>query len=326
MKGAKAIIPVAGLGVRLRPHTLARPKVLLHVAGKPILGHILDELRAAGIRQVVLVVGHLSEQVREWVGERYPDLDAAFVDQGEPLGNGHAIYVAREHLGEGPVLLLFGDTIVRAHLPELLARQENAAGVKEVEDPRRFGVAEVDADGYVTRLVEKPEVPSSNLAVIGLYLIQNGARLRDALERMVRERRQQRGEYWLVDALQLFLEAGERMRPFPVTHWYDCGTIEALLAANRELLTLDDPPAPLLPDAVVIPPVALNPEARVTGSVIGPYVSVGAGASISGAVVRDSIVHPGAIIEDTLVVGAVVGEGARIGPPSGRGGLDPPPE
>ena len=308
-----AIIPVAGLGTRLRPHTLTRPKVLLHVAGKPILAHILDELTAVGIHRVVLVVGYLGDQVREWVGQRYPDLEAAFVDQGDPLGNGHAVYVAREHFGVGPVLILFGDTIVRAHLPDLLARAESAAGVKVVDDPRRFGVAELDAPGYVIRLVEKPEAPPSNLAVIGLYLIRNAPLLRESLERMVRQNRQQRGEYWLVDALQLMLDAGERMRPFAITHWYDCGTIEALLRANRELLTLDDPPAPLLPDAVLVPPVAVSPEAQVTRSVVGPYVSVGPGARISGAVVRDSIVHPGATIEEAVVTGTVVGEGARIG-------------
>ena len=307
-----AIIPVAGLGTRLRPHTLARPKVLLHVAGKPILAHILDELTAAGVRRVVLVVGYLGDQIQEWVRQRYPGLEAAFVEQGDPLGNGHAVYVAREHFGANPVLILFGDTIVRAHLPELLARPESTAGVKVVDDPRRFGVAEVDAQGYITRLVEKPEVPRSNLAVIGGYLIRNAPLLRESLERMVRENRQQRGEFWLVDALQLMLDAGERMRPFAITHWYDCGTIEALLQANRELLALDDPSTPLLPDAVLIPPVAVSAEAQVTRSVVGPYVSVGPGARISGAVVRDSIVHPDAVIEDALVIGAVVGEGARI--------------
>jgi glucose-1-phosphate thymidylyltransferase len=317
----RAIIPAAGLGTRLRPHTLNRPKVLLSVAGKPILAHILDELQTAGVRQVVLVVGYLGEQIEAWVRHRYPNLDAAFVNQGEPRGNGHAVYVARDYLEEGPVLLLFGDTIVRAHLGDLLRQVDSAAGVKVVEDPRRFGVAELDEAGYITRLVEKPDVPASNLACIGLYRIGNGASLRRALERMVGENRQQRGEYWLVDALQLMLDAGERMRPFPVTHWYDCGTIEALLQANRELLTLDDPPAPLLPDAVLIPPVAVAPDAAITRSVVGPYVTVGPGVRISGAVVRDSIIHSGAVITDALLSGAVVGEGAGVageivGPPA----------
>src|SRR3989337_3724149 len=312
----QAIIPVAGLGTRLRPHTFTRPKVLLHVAGKPILANILDELRSVGIHRIVLVVGYLGDQVRAWVQERYPDLEATFVDQGDPLGNGHAIYVAREYFDEGPVLILSGATIVRAHLPDLLARPESVAGVKAVDDPRRFGVAELDAPGYVIRLVEKPEVPPSNLAVIGLYLIRNAPLLRESLERMVRQNRPQRGEYWLVDALQLMLDAGERMRPFPITHWYDCGTIEALLQANRELLTLDDPPAPLLPDAVLIPPVAVSAGGPVDPPVVGPYVSVGPGARISGAVVRDSIVHPGATIEEAVVTSTVIGEGARIGPVS----------
>src|SRR4030067_1012179 len=266
----QAFLPVAGLGTRLRPHTPPRPKVLLHFAGKPILAHILDELGSVGIHRIVLVVGYLGDQVRAWVQERYPDREATFVDQGDPLGNGHAIYVAREYFDEGPVLILFGDTIVRAHLPDLLARPESVAGVKVVDDPHRFGVADLAARGSVARLGEKPEVPPSNLAVIGLYLIRNAPLLRESLERMVRENRQQRGGDWLGGALQLRLDAGERMRPFAIPHWYDCGTIEALLRANRELLTLDDPPAPLLPDAVLVPPVAVSPEAQVSRSGGGP--------------------------------------------------------
>src|SRR3989304_1585638 len=152
----QAIIPVAGLGTGMGPHTFTPPNFIIHVAGKPILAHILDELRSVGIHRIVLVVGYLGDQVRAWVQERYPDLEATFVDQGDPLGNGHAIYVAREYFDEGPVLILFGDTIVRAHLPDLLARPESVAGVKVVDDPHRFGVAELDAPGYVTRLAEQP--------------------------------------------------------------------------------------------------------------------------------------------------------------------------
>src|SRR3989304_173295 len=233
----QAIIPVAGLGTRLRPHTFTRPKVLLHVAGKPILAHILDELRSVGIHRIVLVVGYLGDQVRAWVQERYPDLEATFVDQGDPLGNGHAIYVAREYFDEGPVLILFGDTIVRAHLPDLLARPESVAGVKGGDDPHRFGAADCGPSG---------------------------------------------------------------------PRWRPTGDLPPRAA----------PPAPLLPDAVLIPPVAVSAGAQVTRSVVGPYVSVGRGARISGAVVRDSIVHPGATIEEAVVTSTVIGEGARIGPVS----------
>jgi glucose-1-phosphate thymidylyltransferase len=307
----KAIIPVGGLGTRLRPHTLTRPKVLLHVAGKPILAHILDELIAAGIDEVVLVTGYLGEQIEEWVQAHY-QIPSVFVEQREPLGNGHAVYVARQHLDGGPVLILFGDTIIRAHLRDLLARPESSAGVKEVPDPRRFGVAEVDADGYITRLVEKPEHPASNLALVGCYFIRHSAFLAEALVQMVEEDRQARGEYWLADAMQLMIDAGERMRIFPISHWYDCGTVEALLVANRELLDLSPPASPTIPGVVVHAPVAVDPRARISDSVIGPHASVGAGAVIRGAVVRDAIVHPGALIDRAVVSGVVIGEGARV--------------
>ncbi|MDR7422307.1 MAG: nucleotidyltransferase family protein, partial [Armatimonadota bacterium] len=206
----KAIIPVAGVGRRLRPHTHTQPKALMHVAGRPILGHILDELVAAGVDEVALVVGHLGEKVEEYVRGRYR-IPVHVVEQAEPLGNGHAIYVAREHLDGDGVLIIMGDTIIKTDLPRVLGLRESAIGIQEVADPRRFGVVEV-SDGLVRRLVEKPEVPHSNLAIVGVYLIRSPGLLRECLERMVAERRQARGEYWLADALQLMVEAGEPMR------------------------------------------------------------------------------------------------------------------
>jgi glucose-1-phosphate thymidylyltransferase len=306
----KAIIPVAGVGRRLRPHTHTQPKALMHVAGRPILGHILDELVAAGVDEVVLVVGHLGEKVEEFVRSRYA-VRVHFVEQTEALGNGHAIYVARQHLDGDAVLIIMGDTIIKADLARVLALPQSAIGIQEVSDPRRFGVVEV-SDGQVRRLVEKPKVPVSNLAIVGVYLIRNPRLLAGCLERMINEQRQSQGEYWLADALQMMVEAGEGMQTFHISGWYDCGTPEALLEANRELLSGDRSSPLVLPGSVVLAPSFVDSTARIEGSVIGPYASVAEGARVTNSVVRDSIINAAATLDGVLLEHSIIGEHASV--------------
>jgi glucose-1-phosphate thymidylyltransferase len=315
----KAVIPVAGIGKRLRPHTYTRPKALLDVAGKPILAHILDELVALGIDEIVLVVGHLGERVEAFVRERYGGLRLHFVAQGEPQGNGHAVFVAREHLDGSPALIIFGDTIVKGELAGVLRSRRSLAGVKDVDDPRRLGVVELDADGNIRRIIEKPEHPPTHLAVIGAYLIRDTTLLRAALQRQVDENLQARGEFWLADALQLMIDAGEKMGIFPVTHWHDCGTVEALLEANRALLDLDPPPLPRsrVRGLTIIPPSYVDPTAELMNSVIGPHASIGGRARILNSTVADSVVGPQATVEDSRLQHALVGEHALV---QGRSG------
>lgn len=316
----RAIIPVAGMGTRLRPHTHTQPKALMHVAGKPILAHILDELVAAGVDEVVLVVGYLGEMIEAYARERYGRLRLHFVPQGEPLGNGHAVYVAREHLDGAPVLVIFGDTIIKGDLAGLVQGRQSLAGVKEVDDPRRLGIVELDKDGYVRKFIEKPQHPPTNLALIGVYYIRNSTALRDALDRLVREDRKVRGEYWLADGLQLMVDAGERMRTFPMEHWYDCGTAEALLQANRDLLELAPPSSPTVNvnESIVISPSFVSPAAVVEGSIIGPHVSIAEGARVVNSVIRDSIVNANALVEGALLEHSLVGENAVVKGRPGR--------
>ncbi|MGQ0569479.1 MAG: sugar phosphate nucleotidyltransferase [Armatimonadota bacterium] len=306
----KAIIPVAGFGRRLRPHTHTQPKALMHVAGRPILGHILDELVAVGVSEAVLVVGHLGEKIEEYVKGRYR-IPVHFVEQTEALGNGHAIYVAREHLNGDGALIIMGDTIIKADLARVLALEESAIGIHEVDDPRRFGVVEV-SNGRVSRLVEKPDIPPSNLAIVGVYLIRNPALLGRCLDRMVAERRQARGEYWLADALQMMVEAGEPMHTFRISGWYDCGTPEALLEANRDLLASERLPGPVLPGSVVLAPSFVDPSAQIEGSVIGPFASIAEGARVVNSVIRDSIVNADAVVEGALLEHSIIGEHASV--------------
>ena len=307
----KAIIPVAGIGTRLRPHTHTVPKALVPVAGKPIVGHILEELEPLGIKEVVLVTGYMGDRVKSYVAEAYPQLDICCVDQEVRKGLGHAIYLTRECVEEGPVLIILGDTVVTADYTALIGGDRTLIGVKEVEDPKRFGVVEVE-EGRVKSLVEKPDEPPSNLAIVGLYYIVNTELLYECLSQIVEGDIRTKGEYQLTDALTLMLERGENMGTFSVEGWHDCGRPETLLEANRVLLERSGGNGKSVEGSIIMPPVSIDPTAVIENSVVGPYVSIAAGSTIRDSVVRDSILNGGSLLERTLLSDSLIGEGAVV--------------
>ncbi len=304
-----AIVPAAGVGTRLRPHTHTIPKALVNVAGKPILAHIVDGLVQQGISRVILVIGHMGDRVRSYVTKRYPGI-AECVEQKEPLGLGHAVHVTREACQSGPGLIVLGDTIVHVDYHDLLGGDEVVLGVKEVDDPRRFGIVRVE-NGFVTALVEKPEKPPSNLALVGLYYIPDMAELHSRMQRVIEGRVTTKGEFQLTDALAMMLADGIRMRTRPVEGWFDCGKPETLLSTNEYLLRMA-PRAPELPGVLIRHPVAIDPTARVTQSIVGPNVSVAAGAVLHNSIVRDSIVNEHAEVRDMILESSLVGESAVV--------------
>jgi len=311
--GIKAIIPVAGVGSRLRPHTHTTPKALIHVAGKPILAHILDDLERLGVTDVVLVVGHMSDAIRTYVDAHYGHLNRSYVDQPERLGLGHAVRMTRDLVIGHPLFIVLGDTIFRADFSAVVNGGESAIGVHEVEDPRRFGIVETK-DGVASRLVEKPDQPTSNLAIVGVYYLTDSKLLFEALDTLVAKDLRTKGEYQLTDALQIMIEKGHRIRPFKVDGWYDCGKTETLLETNRELLDHPAGPAPVFPanGSIVIAPVAIDPSAVIERSIVGPHVSIAARAVVREAVVRNSIVNEDAVVEHILLEGSVIGENALV--------------
>ena len=304
-----AVIPAAGSGTRLLPLTQTTPKPLLAVAGQPILGHILDRVAAARPDKVVLVVGPgaAGDRLRAYAASR-ADLPIECVLQAEPLGLGHAVFQAREAADGAPLLIVLGDTIVEAPLDRLAG--ESWIGVCRVDDPRRFGVVEV-ADGKITALVEKPDHPKSNWAVVGIYAIRNSERLFACLDAVAKSGVRTKNEIQLTDALQRLLTEGEELRPFEVKGWYDCGNVEALLDANQALLENRAVPEGR-PGVVIVPPVALDARADVSDSVVGPYASIGPGTSIRRSVIRHSIVNAGARVEDANLDHSVAGEDAIV--------------
>jgi glucose-1-phosphate thymidylyltransferase len=308
-----AVIPVAGVGSRLRPHTHTVPKALINVAGKPMIAHILDELERLGIVSVTLVVGHMGDLIRHFIGRHYGHLDVRYVEQLDRQGLGHAVHLTRGALPGRPLLIVLGDTIFRADFGGVIASPVSLLGVQEVEDPRRFGIVEVGPDNRVVRLVEKPEHPTSNLALVGIYYIAEGDLLYDALEEMIRLDRRTRGEYQLTDALQLMLDRGQTMQVFHVEGWYDCGQPESLLATNRALLDMQGGGGMAADSTgVIVPPVAIDPSATVLGSIIGPHVSVAAGAVVRNSIVKNAIINESAIVEDVLLDASVIGDHAVV--------------
>ena len=307
----KAIIPVAGVGSRLRPHTFTLPKVLLNVAGKPILGHILDHLVESGVTSLTLIVGPMGDLIESYVRENY-DLPSEFILQAQPKGLGHAVSLGLTE-EDKEVLVILGDTVFDLDLKSVLENQGNSCiGVKEVEDPRRFGVVETRGD-QVVRLVEKPENPKSNLVIVGIYLIRDAQALRRSIDLLFERELTTRGEYQLTDALQLMIEQGETMNTFPVSAWLDCGKPETLLATNRHLLNRNHlTPPEHREGAVIIPPVYIHPEAILERCIVGPYATIAKGATVSNAMVRDSILGEGAVVQNALIERSLVGNNAEI--------------
>jgi len=310
----KAIIPVAGMGTRLRPHTHTQPKVLLNVAGKPIIAHIMDQVIRTRIDHVVFIVGYLGEIFESWARDRYQNMRLDFVEQPEILGLGHAVGLGLEE-DDAEVMIILGDTIFDVDLEEILKSPVSSLGVKEVDDARRFGVV-LEKDGYITELVEKSADPPSNRAIVGLYYIKNGALLKRCIEEIIRENITVKGEYQITDALRRMVQSGEKMTSFPVQGWYDCGAAETLLDSNRHLLMLHSPKgdkyAPFSEKNIIRPPVYIAANARVENSIIGPSTTIGEGAAIEGSIIVDSIIGDKAKVENALLKRSIIGREALV--------------
>ena len=309
----KLVLPMAGLGTRLRPHTWSKPKPLVPVAGNTVLGHFLEPiLELPRLDEVVLIIGYLGDQIREYMAAQYPDLKVRYVVQEELSGQSHAIWLAREGL-EGPALVGFVDTLIEADLD--VSNDESAIWVREVDDPRRFGVVESDDDSRVRRIVEKAEEPPSNLAVVGFYYFQQSERLIGAIQQQMERGDMLKGEFFLADAINVMLDDGLNMRAVPVDAWNDCGTEGAMLDTNRYLLDngRDNSDAPPAGAGVVIePPVFIDPSADVRRAIVGPHVSIGAGCVIEHSTISDSVVDADTVIRDSDLTKSLLGRRCSV--------------
>ncbi|NJB86574.1 glucose-1-phosphate thymidylyltransferase [Lewinella marina] len=313
----KAIIPVAGAGMRLRPLTYTQPKPLIPVAGKPILSFIVDQLVELGVTDFIFIIGYLGEKIREYIERVYPQLDTVFVNQEERMGSAHAIWLARDHYVDADeIIIFFGDAIIDADLSEFVDSEVSCIGVKTVEDPRQFGVIEQDPEGNIRGLIEKPTIPRSNLAMVGCYKIREVQKFIEACAHNLEHKIRSIGEYPLTDALARMLEWGVELRTIRVDNWFDCGRREVLLQTNATFLdrpgfATDDPPP--YDNSIIIHPVHIGKDCVISNSIVGPHVTVGANTKLENAIVSDSIIGDYARIHDIVLRKSVVGNDASIG-------------
>jgi glucose-1-phosphate thymidylyltransferase len=305
----KAIIPVAGIGKRLRPHTLNIPKALLNVAGKPILGHIVDSLLGMGVKELIPIVGYKGELIREYLTASYK-VPITFVEQTEQKGIAHAVSLAREHADNSELIIILGDTIIKTDFARVPTVGPYVLGVREVADPHRFGICEVDR-GIVRKIVEKPEHPKGNLALIGLYYFKNSAPLFKACRELIDGSIMTKGEYQITDALQLMIDGGTQFHPFHIDGWYDCGKVETLLETNRILLE-ESKMSGKADGCIIIPPCYIDRGSSIVNSIIGPYVSVAKGCQIRNSIIENSILNEESSIENIILEGSVVGAFAEV--------------
>ena len=312
----KIVLPMAGFGTRLRPLTWSRPKPLIPLAGRPMIDYVLDMFVDIPIvEEVIFIIGYLGEQIEAYIDQAYPKMKARYVTQDEMLGQSHAIWLAREGL-QGPMIMAFVDTLIESDFSGLPSEQAEAvAWVRRVPDPRRFGVAEVGSDGWVRQLIEKPKDTSNDLAVIGFYYFQSSETLLEAIEEQMARDIQLKGEYFLVDAINIMLERGLKMRVEPVRVWHDSGTPEAVLEANRyvlETLRSNSEEAAAREGVEIHPPVYIDPSAEVRQSAIGPHASIGAECVVQRSVVKDSIIDVGSHIIDSNLSMSLIGRHVRV--------------
>lgn len=314
----KAVIPVAGIGARLRPHTHTQPKSLVPVAGKPILGHLIESLVAGGITEFVFIIGYLGSKIESYVKNTYEPkgVKSTFVLQEPRKGTAHAVWSAREQLeGEREFLILLGDSIINMDIQAFMRNKHTVVGIKKVDKPEFFGVVELDEHSFVKKLIEKPRIPKSNSALVGIYKIATPTLFMDCIDEMITRQMMSHGEYQLTDALSLLLEKGEKIVTQTVENWYDCGKKESLLKANAILLS--DPTFQQIndkayPGTIIIPPVSIGKDCNIKHSIIGPNVAIGDNSIVSYSIIKDTIIGSYSEIKSAVMDYSIIGNDSSL--------------
>lgn len=314
----KVVIPVAGIGSRLKPHTFSTPKPLMEVAGKAILSYIVDEVLRLNPTEVIFVVGHLRSSIEDYILKNYPQMNSVFVNQIVADGDGSAIRLALNHTNEDEeVLVVFGDTLIDFDIKKVIDSDKNSdclVFVMEVAEPQHYGVVNLDTKGNIVETEEKPENPKSNLAIIGAYYFKSSFVLRDYLNGFYENKITVKNEYKLIQGIQEYISKGSfKVRASKVKKWFDCGRVSVLLEANQYFLEKYSKGKIVTSGtSIIIPPSFVHKSAVLDGCVIGPYVSIGENCYLKDVGVKRSIINPGASIKNIILSDSLIGKDAKL--------------
>ncbi len=313
----KAIIPVAGAGTRLRPHTYTQPKPLIPVAGKPIIAFIIESLQKAGIQDFVFVIGYLGEKIKSYIEENHKDINAEFVIQEHREGLGHAIWTAKEYYEkEQEILIVLGDIIFETDLSLFIHSPTSCIGVRKVSDPREFGVVELDSnENLIKRVIEKPRIPRSDLAIVGIYKIKEVQQLTNCLKNNIEKDVRSLDEIQLTDAIEDMILEGTPFTTQKVDTWFDCGKKEILLETNRVLLDREGYDLANIPNfetAIIIHPVRIGEGCQISNSVVGPHVTIGDHTTIESSILQNSIIGNYSVLKEITLHNSIIGSDTLI--------------
>lgn len=304
----KVIIPVAGAGIDLRPHSYTQPKALIPLAGNTVLGIIIDQLKEAGITEFIFVIGYLGDKIQHYIHEKYSGITAHFVTQENRKGIGHAISLTKEIVNGDEIFITLGDTICEYDIKSVIANNHSMIGVRKTDNPRDFGVVEINGN-IIESVIEKPQIPKSNLAIVGIYKIKESNILFECLEKNLAEGITTHGQVTITDAIDCMIEKGLIFEPFKVDNWFDAGNKDTLLHSNLILLKkfniAVDPSK--YAGSVIIPPVSIGAGCSIKSSVIGPNVTLGENTIIERSVVSNSIIGEYANLSDIVLMESLIG-------------------
>jgi glucose-1-phosphate thymidylyltransferase len=311
----KVIIPVAGAGTKLRPFTYTQPKALIPLAGKTILSFIIDQLVEAGLTDFIFIIGHLGEKIQDFVTEKYPDLNVQYAVQAQREGTGHAVLLAQPFVSKNePLLIVYGDTICDCAIDEVIKSEQSCVVIKKVLDPSNFGIVEMASDGNVMHLIEKPKVPKSNLALVGMYKIVESDLLFETISKELNNALNEE-KYNLTNALESMIQKGVTLKSITANNWYDCGRKDSLLETNAGLLKkleFASDEVPFFENTIIIHPVSIAEGCDIQNSIIGPNVTVGENATINSSIISDSIIGSYSELKKVVMHSSLIGSDAYV--------------
>ncbi|GAB3021574.1 sugar phosphate nucleotidyltransferase [Niabella terrae] len=310
----KAIIPVAGTGTKLRPHSYTQPKALIPIAHKTVLSIIIDQLREAGVEDFIFIIGYLGDKIYHYVKTKHSDINAYFVSQEDRRGVGHAVSLSQDLVNGDEVLITLGDTICEYDVKHVLQTPGSLIGVRKVDNPRDFGVAELDAEGRIESVIEKPHIPKSNMAMVGVYKIVETNTLFECLGHNIAQGLLTHGEFNITDAIACMIEKGVQFNSFKVDNWFDAGNKDTLLRSNATLLRKFrlNADASRYRNTLIIPPVSIGEGCTIENCIIGPNVTLGEYTHMKQSVVKNSIVGAYSQIADIVLDESLIGSDTRV--------------